>query len=867
METPPSSPPQNRNDGFDLWNEQAFRQALRRSAFWPAALLGGVACILALLTFYLLHASRGGRETSDAMFETMRLEKLFSDLETGLRGFQITGDQQYLEPFTAARSEIPSHFENLKKLTGQRHPPTAALDLEQRGAKWNAFADETLRRSAPGDDARAIAYNRQGKTLMDEFRKEAAHIIEVQQRALTHVRTRISTLRIAIFVGLAFMAVGVAPFAAFWLQRLLFRLDGAYRESLAAVTRASEQLRVTLRSIGDAVLATDAQGVITFLNPVAEKLTGWTNAEARGRKLGDIFQIFHEETGAPAEDPVAKVLRERLVIGLANHTVLRPREGADIPIEDSAAPILGDGGELHGVILVFHDVSATREAQKESQVNAERFRFLAESMPQKIFTATSAGDFDYVNQQWLEFAGVEYNQIIGGGWKQLLHPDDAAETQRKWSLALETGEPFYGEHRFRRADGVYRWHVTRVRAMRQENHHMLLWIGSITDIEDIRRAREEAERANRAKDNFLATLSHELRTPLTPVLIAATSLRDDETVSPELRQQLGMIQHNIELEARLIDDLLDLTRISRGRLLLRRQPCDIHTLIGFTLDIVREEATTKRITLDVQLEADLPTLSGDPSRLQQVFWNILKNAVKFTEPEGRVTIRTFNQEERVVCEVTDTGIGFAPGASDRIFRPFEQADLANNHRYGGLGLGLAIAKSVVTAHGGQITAESEGLGKGATLRVELPAAEVQLMTPEAEAPRDALRPQPSAPVHRLLLVEDHRPTAEVLKRLLKRVGYSVTAVASVAEGLSSAREQKFDFVLSDLGLPDGAGSDLMRALRDEHGLRGIALSGYGMEEDVQRSADAGFVAHITKPVDFMHLRRMLELHAPVAHEG
>ncbi len=401
---------------------------------------------------------------------------------------------------------------------------------------------------------------------------------------------------------------------------------------------------------------------------------------------------------------------------------------------------------------------------------------------------------------------------------------------------------------------------------------ILLAIEDITERkhaeEALRVAMVEIERASRAKDEFLAALSHELRTPLTPVLLSAAALQQDDRLPQDVRDQLVMMERNIGLEARLIDDMLDLSRIAHGKLLLRTQPCDAHTLIALAVEMVRGDAQGKRQTMEIDLAAGRSHLIGDPARLQQVFWNLLKNAVKFTPESGRLSVRSRDKADRLALEISDSGIGISPESIERIFLPFEQAGAVSaDHRFGGLGLGLglSIAKAILDLHGGSIQAKSSGLGQGATFHVELPATAAPLgATPESiSQPSGDLATEPrdhraGSRALRLLLVEDHQSTLDVLERLLTRAGHRVTTATSVAGALGAASAGAVDAVISDLGLPDGTGFELMRKLRSEFGLRGIALSGYGMDEDLRRSHEGGFDAHLTKPIDFVELERALE---------
>ncbi len=561
----------------------------------------------------------------------------------------------------------------------------------------------------------------------------------------------------------------------------------------------------------------------------------WPALDANQSPVGAIIQL----TKAPSFSLNATAINEALLIaGLHQHELAEVGEKLNARLQQ--------------------EIAERREVENELRASAERFRFLAESMPQKIFTAQANGDIDYFNRQWMEFTGMSFEQMKDWGWQQFIHPDDLADNLEQWRQSLQTGEPFEFEHRVRRHDGEYRWHLSRARAMRDAEDRVAMWIGSNTDIEELRQAKEEAERASRAKDKFLAALSHELRTPLTPVLMIAAAGRDEERFAADVRAQFAMIQRNVELEARLIDDLLDITRITHGKLRLQVQNCDGHSLLQSALEIVQDDVANQQLTLEVDLAAERSQLSGDPARIEQVLWNLLKNAVKFTPTGGHLTVRSFNLGERIVFQISDTGVGLAAEALERIFLPFEQARPFAEHRFGGLGLGLAIAKTITELHGGIIRAESGGPGRGATLTVELPTTEHSLGAAEAAPARVETGTTPAQVASlRVLLVEDHHATVEVLARLLQRAGHEVTTAASVANAFEAAKEKTFDVVISDLGLPDGTGFDLVKRLRATRPIPAIALSGYGMDEDIRHSQEAGFAAHLIKPVDFAQLEQAL----------
>lgn len=378
--------------------------------------------------------------------------------------------------------------------------------------------------------------------------------------------------------------------------------------------------------------------------------------------------------------------------------------------------------------------------------------------------------------------------------------------------------------------------------------------------ERLRLALENAEAANKAKDNFLAILSHELRTPLTPVLAAVATMEDDPRIPRNTLEELRMIRRNIEVEARLIDDLLDVTGIVRGKLELKRQNVDVRPLLEHAMQsYCASEAARKELKVSTKIDATHTHVLADSSRMTQVFWNLLQNACKFTPTGGKIDIRVYNEASdspmpTMIVEIRDTGIGISQENMPRIFNAFEQGERSRTRIFGGLGLGLAISRAIVELHGGSIVAESEGKDRGTLLRICMPTVKPE----PVEAGRHAPSAPAGAPKHlRILLVEDHADTARQLTRLLQHVGHEVTWASSISEAreLIAHRDRTRDFniLISDLGLPDGSGHDLMRDLVAEH-IPGIALSGYGMTEDIRDSMAAGFSRHMTKPVDWQELK-------------
>ncbi len=373
-------------------------------------------------------------------------------------------------------------------------------------------------------------------------------------------------------------------------------------------------------------------------------------------------------------------------------------------------------------------------------------------------------------------------------------------------------------------------------------------------IAELKSAKEQAEAANVAKDRFLAALSHELRTPLTPVLMLAESLEARPDLSESVRKDASVIRRHVALEARLSDDLIDLTRIEKGKLRLERHVVNFHEILESALSLMHTPAEAKGVSLEFHPAAQCSFINADRPRIKQVILNLVSNAIKFTASGGKIVVASRNEGDRILLSVKDNGIGIPKEALATIFNAFEQTDAAKR-RYGGLGLGLAITRTLAELHGGSVRAESEGPGHGATFTVDLPVAQA----PRVPAVREQAPPDTARSSLRILLVEDHEPTAFVLSRLLKRKGHEVTVALNVEEA-KTHDQQPIDLLVSDIGLPDGSGNDLVRHYRvaQNGGFKAIALSGFGMEADVERSITAGFDRHMTKPVDFESLQTMVQ---------
>jgi PAS domain S-box-containing protein len=629
-----------------------------------------------------------------------------------------------------------------------------------------------------------------------------------------------------------------------------------------------------LDAIPSLVVVLDREGKVVLCNRAFERATGYSCAELRGGMLWDLL-VMPEEVEA-VRAAFAGILAGNLTSQHENQWRLRDGQIRRFSWSDTA--LLDAAGRIEHVVGTGIDVTERHWAEEDLLRTNQALRTLIEASPLAILVLDRDGVVRVWNPAAERIFGWTRREVIGRPVP--IVPADREEERRRNLRETFEGRPLSGVETVRqRKDGslvhVALW-TSLLRGPQDEPESVL---GVIADIGDrkrseeaLRRHAEEVQAASHAKDHFLAVLSHELRTPLTPVLATVSTLEADAGLRRDVREGLAMIRRNVELEARLIDDLLDLTRISRGKLELHRQWVDLWEILNHAIHIcTAREVASGRLRLEVGITPEAPgdaPVWADGPRLTQVFWNLLSNAVKFTPAGGTISVRSRIEGEgssrRLAVEISDTGIGIEPETLPRVFDAFEQADRRITRRFGGLGLGLAVSKAIIELHGGTLTAASAGADHGSTFTVHLPVTAgredldetmVDFSVRSREAPPTAGRSL------RLLLVEDHADTAAAMADLLELLGHQVTVAGSVAAGLAAAAAaggaDAFDLVVSDIGLPDGSGLDLMRELTRRYGLSGIALSGYGMEEDLRKSREAGFTFHLTKPVTMQTLKTAL----------
>jgi PAS domain S-box-containing protein len=544
----------------------------------------------------------------------------------------------------------------------------------------------------------------------------------------------------------------------------------------------------------------------------------------------------------------------------------------------NASPLFDEDGRPRGSLGAFLDMTEWRRVEAALKDNEELLRLAIQATGLGLFDRDLVSDTLRWSDRCKAIFGLPPDApITTDEFYSRVHPEDRARVREALERALDPASDgaYDSDYRCVWDDGAVRWVTAKGRVLFEQGdgqRRAVRLVGTAQDITarkdaeaQLNEAKEAAEMASRAKDRFLAVLSHELRTPLSPVVTAVALLEMTPDLPLEVQEYLGMIRRNIALETRLIDDLLDLSRVISGKLRLDRRPTRLNDLVRHVLDIVGGEVHDKELTVETELAARADLVDADPARLQQVVWNLLKNAAKFTPRSGTIRVATRPAGPgRVEVEVRDTGKGISPEALPFIFDAFEQGDPAITQQFGGLGLGLSIAKAVVDRHGGSIRAASDGPGRGSTFTVTLPLRP----SPEGAPGETDARPAGSpAGRTRVLFVEDHADTARTMVKLLERSGYQVDWADCVASALQRAASQPFDVVVSDLGLPDGTGYDLMRELKDRYAARGIALSGFGMEGDILRGREAGFREHLVKPVDVATLDQAIRRVARLHHRG
>ncbi len=560
-------------------------------------------------------------------------------------------------------------------------------------------------------------------------------------------------------------------------------------------------------------------------------------------------KYIHPEDQPRVKAAIEEAIRTRSIFQL-EHRVLRVDGGLGWTFS-RAVPLLNDDGTIAEWVGTATDITERKQVEEALRESAERFTALADNIAQLAWMADEEGWISWYNRRWFEYTGTTLGEMEGWGWQKVHHPDHVARVTEKFKRHVASGEPWEDTFPLRARDGTYRWFLSRAAPVRNADGK-IRWFGTNTDITEQLEAERALREADQRKSEFLAVLSHELRNPLAPIRNSVYLLENAPPGSAQAARAREVIRRQADHLTRLVEDLLDVTRITRGKVQLHRERTDLAGLVHRTIEDHR--GTFARA--EVELGADLPAApvwsEVDATRIAQVLGNLLTNAAKFTPPRGSATVAVRARADQAVITVRDTGIGIAPAELARMFEPFAQESRGLARSRGGLGLGLALSKGLVELHGGSLTVQSPGAGQGAVFTIALPLSP---HTPEP-AQADAAAPAPRPPTRRVLLIDDNADAAETLRDILESFGHEVAMAPDGTSGMERARDIRPDVVICDLGLPDVSGYEVARALRRDPALgsiRLIALSGYGYPEDKQRSLEAGFEVHFTRPAQLEEL--------------
>ena len=616
------------------------------------------------------------------------------------------------------------------------------------------------------------------------------------------------------------------------------RADDA-RALLAAIVKSSD----------DAIISKTLDGTITSWNASAERLFGYSTAEAVGRS---IMLVTPPERYDEERMILARLRRGERIEHY--ETVRLTKDGRRLDVSLTASPIHGSGGQVSSVIRDITDRNRAVEALRDSE---ERFHTLADNIAQFAWMADDTGSIVWYNKRWFDYTGTTFEEMRGWGWQQVHHPDHVVRVVEKIRGCFSTGEVWEDTFPLRGKDGQYRWFLSRAIPICDASGKVVRWFGTNTDVTVERDTEEALRQADRRKDEFLAVLAHELRNPLAPISNSLHILRLAEDLDPGIDKVREIMERQTNLLVRLVDDLLEVSRITQGKIDLRSERIDLAAVIRSAVETSRPQIDARRHQLAITVSPGPITVEADPIRLAQVICNLLNNAAKFTPEGGQIWLSARAKGGQAVISVRDNGVGIPLEVLPLVFEMFTQVAAPEARPLGGLGIGLTLAKTLVQLHGGQIEARSDGPGKGSQFTVRLPLAASAAAEVARSVPPKAIETSPAP--RRILVVDDTRDSALILGKLLEALGHHVVVAGCGSVALELARTHRPDVVISDIAMADMDGCELARRLRYEPGLEGmmlVALTGYGQERDRRRTEEAGFDHHLVKPVSLEVLERM-----------
>jgi PAS domain S-box-containing protein len=617
--------------------------------------------------------------------------------------------------------------------------------------------------------------------------------------------------------------------------------------------KAEESLAEKARLLdlsNDAIVVRDAQERIAYWNMGAVKTYGYDREEAIGKRLHELLQTEFPE---PSERIAEFLRKEGQWNGELRHTC---KDGSVIIVSSRWSLDRDVLGNPLSVMEINTDITEHRRAEDLVRQSERRFRQVVESLPQLVWTCNSDGRCDYLSPQWVAYTGVPESQQLNFGWAEQLHPDDRESAVRNWLASVNQGLDFSVEYRVRRHDGVYRWFKAMAMPLRDEGGRIVKWLGSNTDVDERMRAEEALREADRRKDEFLATLAHELRNPLAPIRNALHVLKRCSDDDPSGEHLYSMMERQVDHLVRLVDDLLEVSRITSGKIELKRACVDLASLIAHAVEMSQPLIRAAGHELSVSFAQQSLVVDADPVRISQVFANLLNNAAKYTEPGGRIQLSAQREGAEAVVSVSDTGAGIPTEMLPRVFDLFTQIDHNLGRAMDGVGIGLALVRSLVTLHGGRVEARSDGPGRGAEFIVRLPLIE----THSDNAIKEGSPMSTPSVSRRILVVDDNRDVADSLVMLLECLGAEVRVAYDGPSAVEAVSEFAPEIALVDIGMPGMDGYETARRIRERPQGRElvlIALTGWGQEEDRRRTREVGFDRHLVKPVNDDVLQELL----------
>jgi len=641
-------------------------------------------------------------------------------------------------------------------------------------------------------------------------------------------------------------------------------LDISDRKQAEEKLRRNEQhLRRVLDSLYSFIGVLSPEGILLEANLTALQAANLQPEDVLGKPFAEAYWWSYSTASQVRLN--AAIERAKTGEAVRYDVEVRLSEENYIIIDFALVPLFDAGGEIEYIIPSGIDISDREKSKQALQQSEYELRLITEIIPQQIWTATPEGEIDYINQRWQEYTGVTLEQIQADGWATVVHPDDLARIRKTWNRAVESGKKYNIEARLRGIGGKYNWFLARARPLRNERGDIIKWYGTNTNInrikeleERLRQQTEDLIQANQLKDEFLAIVSHELRTPLNPILGWAQMLAAGRLDAEKTAMGIEIIGRNARLQAQLIEDLLDVSRILRGQLNLNKNPLNLESIIRSALTTTNLAAEAKSIQIETIYESNTLQVLGDPGRLQQVVWNLVSNAIKFTPEGGRVIIKLERVNSYAQIVVKDTGQGIKPEFLPYVFDRFSQAQSNSTRQYGGLGLGLAIVRHLTELHRGTVAVSSPGEGQGATFSVKLPLINVPA-TEQTEVDSNlidqSVQPNRFSGV-KVLVVDDEPDSLDIITLVLEQEGAEVMPVTSAKEALEAFNRYTPDLIISDIGMPETDGYTLItqiRALPQGKNLPAIALTAYAREIDIQRTFDAGYQKHLAKPIDIPEL--------------